>query len=249
MGRLFLEQKKHVNQIIDNFAEAKIKATAFCDTLNTLQNELHLAKTKDEFHSIVQKIISEEKKVHVFLSELTKGADEEIMSKVMTHIVCHPHFKNIVTLLNYTEIATKNIITQKELLSLSEASVNLTEEQQTALLVFIKLLKELRPIADLLVNQKERFKEHLHHVNSLDAIDEIENEVEKKSRILASALERLLPYPQDKEVRGKIIEILKTNRHLLTILESFNLSESLMEDILHARATLVAAYDSPSLGG
>lgn len=50
------------------------------------------------------------KKLHHFLLELTKGTDEETLSKVKTYIADLPNFKNVMTLLSYTEITTKNII-------------------------------------------------------------------------------------------------------------------------------------------
>ncbi|MGM9455037.1 hypothetical protein ACTAZI_17075 [Legionella bozemanae] len=250
MSRLFQEKKKNVNRIIDSFIEAKIKIDAFCDTLNVLQNELRMANAKEEFDNVVHKMINEEKKVHHFLLELTKGTDEDTLSKVKTYIADLPNFKNVMTLLSYTEITTKNIIAKKELLSLQEALSNLTEAQQTELLVFIKKLKELKPVAELLVNQKEYFKERLQEACSLDAIDKIEGEIQNKNHLITGALERLLPYPKDELVGEQIIELLKKNRHFLAVLESFSVHESLMEEILNARATLITINDeSLSLGG
>ncbi|QLZ70930.1 hypothetical protein FOLKNPGA_03750 (plasmid) [Legionella sp. PC1000] len=113
--------------------------------------------TKEEFDGVVQLTINEEKNVHRFLLELTNGTDEETISKVKAYMVDLPNFKNAMTLLNYTEIATKNIIDKKERLSLQEALSNLTIKQQTELLVFINKLKELKPIAELLINQPKAF--------------------------------------------------------------------------------------------
>jgi hypothetical protein len=194
-------------------------------------------------------IINEEKKVHQFLLELTKGIDEETMSKVKAYMDNLPDFKNAMTLLSYTKIATENIIAKKELLSLQEASSNLTEAQQTDLSIFINKLRELKSTAEVIESQKERFKKRLHETTSLDTIDEIEDEIQNRDCLIKAALERVLPYPKDEQVGEQIIEILKNNRHFLTILESFNLYESLMEEILNARATLIAMNEpSFSLG-
>ncbi len=247
MGRLFQEKKSNTKRIIDSFTEVKIKVDTFCSTLNELQNQLYMANTKEEFYNVVQMIINEEKKVHCFLLELTNGADEETMSKVKVCMADLPNFKNAMTLLRYTEIATKNVIDKKELLSLQEALSKLTMEQQTELLIFIKKLKELKSIAELFENQKELFKERLHEATTLDTVDEIEGEIQKSNRFLNGVLERLLPYPKDERVDEQIIEILKKNRHFLTILESFNVHESLMEEILHARAKLIAMNEPFSL--
>lgn len=154
-------------------------------------------------------IINEERKVHRFLLELTKGTNEESMSKVKAYMADLPKFKNVMTLLNYTETTTKNIIAKKELLSLQEASFNLSETQQTELFVFINKLKELKPVAELLVSQQNHFKELLHEATSLETIDEIENEIQNRNHLLNGALERLLPYPKDEQVSEQIIEVLK----------------------------------------
>lgn len=209
MGRLFQAKKKNAQQIIDNFTEDKIKIDAFCDALNVLQNKLYTANNRDEFDNVVQMIINEERKVHRFLLELTKGTNEESMSKVKAYMADLPKFKNVMTLLNYTETTTKNIIAKKELLSLQEASFNLSETQQTELFVFINKLKELKPVAELLVSQQNHFKELLHEATSLETIDEIENEIQNRNHLLNGALERLLPYPKDEQVSEQIIEVLK----------------------------------------
>ncbi|HHT0594650.1 TPA: hypothetical protein ACTXXA_003256 [Legionella anisa] len=240
MGRLFQEKKKSTQQIIDNFTEDKIKVDAFCHALNVLQNKLYTANKREEFDNAVQMIINVEREIHRFLLELTKGANEEAMSKVKAYMTGLPNFKNAMTLLNYTEITTKNIIAKKESLSLQEASSKLSETQQTELFVFINKLKELKPIAEMFVNQQNYFKELLHEANSLETIEEIENEIQNRNHLINGALEQLLPYPNDEQVSEQIIEVLKKNIHFLTILESFNLHESLMEEILNARATLIA---------
>ncbi|QLZ70041.1 hypothetical protein FOLKNPGA_02845 [Legionella sp. PC1000] len=248
MCKLFQEKKRNAQRVIDGFTDAKTKVDTFCNTLNMLQDKLYAANTKEEFDGVVQLTINEEKNVHRFLLELTNGTDEETISKVKAYMVDLPNFKNAMTLLNYTEIATKNIIDKKERLSLQEALSNLTIKQQTELLVFINKLKELKPIAELLINQQKLFKERLHEAPSLDVVDEIEDEVQNRNRLLKGALERLLPYPEDDMVSGEIIKILKRNRHFLTILESFDFHESLMEEILNARATIIAMNESFSLG-
>ncbi|KTD40157.1 hypothetical protein Lpar_1474 [Legionella parisiensis] len=249
MCRLFQEKKKNAQRIIDRFIEAKTKIDACCNTLNVLLNELHMVKEKQEFDNVVQLIINEEKKVHQFLLVLAEETDKDTMSKVRAYMDGLPNFKNVMTLLNYTEIATKNITDKKELLSFQEASSNLNEAQQIELSIFIKKLKELKSIAEILINQKEHFKENLQEATSLDTIDEIEDEIINRSSLINDVLERLLPYPEDELVCEQIIEILKGNRYFLAILEAFNLHESLMDDILNARATLIAMSEPFSIGG
>ena len=244
MGRLFQNKKKDVNRIFGCFVAAEAKSGEFFNKLNALQNELYTVKTKEEFDIVVQKLINEGKNVHQFLSELITGADQEIMSKVMVQLASQPNLKNFIILLNYTELAAKSIAETNESLSVQESLVGLTDEQKTALLVFITKLKELKPIAALLVNQEELFKVLLQQTTSLDALDAIETEIENKNRLLDGALERLLPYPKDELVAGQIINILKANRHLLKVLQSFDLHETLMDDILNARARILAHTDS-----
>ncbi|MCW8398860.1 hypothetical protein OQJ26_08660 [Legionella sp. PATHC038] len=244
MGRLFQDKRKDVNRIIGNFVAAEARSGDFFNKLNALQNELYTVKTKQEFDIVVQKLINEEKNVHQFLSELITGADQEILSKVMVQLASQPNLKHVIILFNYTSLVAQSVADKNESLSMQESLVGLSDEQRTALLLFITKLKELKPIAALLVNQEEVFKALLQQTNSLDDLDQIETEIENKNRLLDGALERLLPYPKDELVAGQIINILKANRHLLKVLQSFDLHETLMDDILNARARILTHTDS-----
>ena len=50
------------------------------------------------------------------------------------------------------------------------------------------------------------------------------------------AYDALVPFPQDEIVAGALIEFLEENPHIAEIMETFNFHESLMDDILAARA-------------
>lgn len=240
MGRLFQDNKEHTNRVVEKFAAAESKAGDLCQTLAALQDELYVVQTKEQFDGVVQKLIDQGKIVHHFLLELMSGVDKEVMPKVMAHLTSQPNFEHIRTLLNYTELAAKSIVAKKELLSVQESLTDLTDEQSEALLLFITKLKELKPITELLMMQEEAFKKRLGAASSLDEVDEIEAQIQKKNQLIEGALERLIPYPQDEVVAGQIIKLMQTNSHLLAILQSFDLHESLMNDILHARGTVVA---------
>lgn len=108
-------------------------------------------------------------------------------------------------------------------------------------------IKELKLIAELLENQEEVFKERLHDAVSLDVVDEIEVEIQNKNQLLDGALERLIPSPNDELVAGQIINFLKENKHLFSILQAFDLYGSLTNDILNARASIIAKKEFPDV--
>ncbi|CAM2980770.1 Uncharacterised protein [Legionella steigerwaltii] len=246
MGRIFQEKQENVSRVIGDFAKAETKIDALCKKIDLLQNKLYEVKTREEFDAVVQELIKEGKEIHQFLTKLLMGTNQEIISRVMVHLASRPDFKKIELLLNYTEHVTKSIVAKNELLSVQDSLADLTSVQKTSLLLFITKLKELKLVAEFLVKQEEGFKERLKQATSLDTVDIIEGEIENKNRLLDGAAERFIPFPEDELVAGKIINILKENTHLLTILQSFDLHETLMNDLLNARARIITNTDFPS---
>ncbi|KTC90892.1 hypothetical protein [Fluoribacter dumoffii] len=245
MSKIFQNGSKNAEQFINRFIENKSKFEDIGRTLESLKKELHNAHTTQQFDNSVQKIINETQNAHQFISALLKEANQEVLSKVMARLHGDSQFKNCVPLLNDMENANR-AASQKEALSLKEALVGLDAAQQHAFLLFIQKVKELKPIAASLVNQEEVFKKRLQNADSLEEVDTLETEIEIKNQVIEGALERLLPYPTDELVAGQILKFLKENRHLLAVLQSFDLHETLMDDLLDARELIAATTEFSS---
>jgi hypothetical protein len=244
MSTLYQDNRAMTNQIMHDLISAEVQAKAYVAHLNNLQNELRSVKTKKEFAHVVQNLIALEKNIEQFLTEKTHGSGQELMPKITADLAHMSHCKNMIRLLNYSGLASKDTSATKEKSSQNELLKNLNAEQVAAAMAYITVLRELKPIAELLNTQKKQFQERLEYAESLDAIDAIESEVEAKSKTVDGLLNDLLPYPTDEVVAGKLIDFLKENNHLMNVLQSFDMEELLIDDIPNARAAMSANSDN-----
>ncbi|MGL5742282.1 MAG: hypothetical protein ACRCXC_06895 [Legionella sp.] len=228
------------SQIITNLEASEPRIKSLCDNLNVLEYELSSVNSGVAFDVTVEKLIDEIKTVHRFLSSLTNNAEQEVMSKVMAQIATEDNYKNAVRLFNYMTSATKSIHEAKERLSLNEVLVNLDESQRLEAMNYINALKELKPIADLLGKHVLLCRELLAQVNSEEELNVLEARIKNRGFEIENAFKQLMRYPQDEVVAEKLIEFLKINPHLIDIAQYSDIYEFLMDDILAARARLVA---------
>lgn len=233
---ILIDKKLLAQQVIDNLSIIQAEAKGYNEQLLELQEKLALVQNFPDFHLIVQQIIETEKEVHNFLLKHMCGLDQDVMDIVNAYLSKHDSFFVVKNVVDFYKIVSERIIATKERLSEDELSNLLTPEKRIVFKEFIARIKELKPMMDVFNHQKITFKKRLEDADSLDDINHIEHDIESQNDAFSMVFSKVIQYPEDEDIAGALINYLESNPQLLAVMESFNLHESLMDDILGARA-------------
>jgi hypothetical protein len=225
-------------QIINNLDTITPQITQYSNSIDAFKKSLLSAKTNEEFHKIVEQVIFEGKEVYKIYVDATKGMDNEVQLAIDEKINNDERLKATMEALHFNNTLSDSIIKTKERLSENELLAKLPHDKKLTAESFILSIKALKPIASILKSQKEVLQKRIEKVTSHTELDTLEDQIEQQNNALSSVYNSMVTYPSDEETAGILIEYLETNPHILAIMKSFNLLESLTDDVLFKRAEL-----------
>lgn len=234
------QDKKIIAQkVIDNLNALKPQAIIYNEQINAFKESLSSVGSMQDFFEIVQQIIAKGKEVHKVLDKAMEGMDSETKEAVNEYIGKDDGLTRVVAALHFDKTLSNSIVATKERLSKNIFNA-LPEAKKAIVEKFISAVKELKPIADLLDSQKKLLQQRLSEITLASELDKLEEEIIAQDKAISSVYTKMISYPKDEETAGVLMEYLETNHHLLATLKAFDFYESLVDDILAARAEITS---------
>ncbi|KTD33882.1 hypothetical protein [Legionella israelensis] len=141
---------------------------------------------------------------------------------------------SILDSINYVETFYADTVGNKERLSKEELEEQLSPEEFRVLVSCIRNIVALKPVADLIADKVEDFKNRLEDAQSLEEVEDIESEIAILQQSLDRTYQQSVHFPQDEKTAGALIEYLDFNHHIRKIAEAFNVQGKLTDDVLYA---------------
>ncbi len=236
LQQLSTQEQEVARTIMTNLRTSLPKAMECINVLEQYKQQLALSESFAVFHSIVRKAITHGREPFQVYLRATDGMNEAIFNAIEEHIKHDVELTKIKNALHFNSFLANDIIAAKERLSMQSLYSKVSDRGREIADAFIQSIKGLQTIKSELLSDGEDFKVRLEKITSSEELDSIETEIEQYNQRMLVAYDALVPFPQDEIVAGALIEFLEENPHIAEIMETFNFHESLMDDILAARA-------------
>lgn len=231
------EKKTIALGLIARLREKQFEAIQFNRQLNTYKKQL--ASVKPElFLSLVLQIIPFQNEVYKLLSETLGIVDHEVLESIKDFFKQEPNSNAISSLLNYSNVINNLIVHTREKQSETSLFESLPEHKRALASTYIQEIRALKPFSDIIQEEVQRWKTRLQDITSIEALDEIDNELSILNTAIMETYNALITPLEDEEVNIALTTFLRANPHLLAQMKAFDFYESLTDDLLFRRGTL-----------
>lgn len=237
------DKKLWAQQIISNLEGIKPNANRYAKELVDLQAEIDSSQSLDEFYEVVGRIVNLDKAIGQLLPR-----DNDVIKVISQRIHNDPQSSSIEFLLDFlSDFSTvlAKIAGVKERFLTKQLCDKLSDKEKNAAMNYIGAVKSLKSTSEHLNRQKDEFRTRLEQASTLDEVSTIEEEIHRQDAACRLIVSATVPYPENENTAGLIIDFMDSNDHLMNILRSFNFAPHLEDDVLHATGRL--SLPSPSM--
>jgi hypothetical protein len=239
------DYKQRAQLILQNLDSVQLDIENYNEKLVFLGEKLDNVHSFSDFFEVVNDIIKAEAALDKFLLKEMKGLNKNVKDIIIRDIKDKNEFQSFTNILSFNQIITDKILKNKERLSIERLEEQLPEKKYKIAKKFIHSITVLKPLSQLIEKQKNQFKTLLDSASSMAQISDIEKQIDDQDRDYLEAYQTLINFPTDEKIAGAIIKFLETNQHIKAIMKSFDFAESLVDDVLNARAR-VTLSESPT---
>lgn len=231
------QKRAIVMEILSNLSLLEPNAIAYQKEIEQFKVSLHTAPNEEKFFDETTKIIARGKEAHMFLAQALTGLDQTLAPALDECIAEDPKLSQIMNALNFNQALQDNIVREKERLDEEKIYRSLPMGKHKMVSDFIMSLKALEKEINVLNSMKKTFQAELVAASTAEEVNKIEAEIELKNQAMLGIYHQTLLFPEDEEVAGALINHLDVNPRLKGVMESFSFHESLVDDIMSARAS------------
>lgn len=229
------EQRRNVLHIIENLRTLEGAALEFADKHTTHIDQLERASSQEELFGIVQKIALDSTEADTILMEATKTLDTaELFAALDECIQENPQLTKIWSALHFSTSIPDCILATKERLDRDGIYARFSGTKKDAARTFFESIAALKPIADILVKQKEVFQTQLLDCSSIDEVCALEKKINAHNDV-ASKVKNAATLPSEEDVKLAVVRYINNNARIQSTWLAFSLSDSLADDILNAK--------------
>jgi hypothetical protein len=229
------EQRRNVLHIIENLRTLEGAALEFADKHTAHINQLERASSQEELYGIVQKIALDSTEADAILMEATKTLDTaELFAALDECIQEDAQLTKIWSALHFSTSIPDCILATKERLDRGDIYTRFSGTKRETARTFIEGIAALKPIAEIIVRQKEVFQTQLSDCSSIDEVCALEEKINAHNDV-ASKIKNAVALPGEEDVRAAVVNYINNNTHIRSTWLAFSLSDSLAEDILNAK--------------
>lgn len=237
-AKLFSEtdEKSATNKIYKKLVDNHANIEAYYQRLIQLDKVLDKTESFLDFYQVVEDMIQLETSINAFLrnNSINKLAREQLISARKNDET----FKPLVSVLNAHQIIARKILENKERLNIVRMKEELPEKNYKDAMKFIDSIHAMKPLANVIEQQKTSFTAQLDSAETMEQVNNIENKIDVLDSSFKKVLESQIDYPQDEATAGAIIKFLETNEHLKDMIASFNFAESLVDEVMNSKVRL-----------
>jgi len=236
MENLAVEKKSALLNIFKKLEGLDVEVSKFNQQIKSYTKLLNDAKTKENFFEVIDNISRTSREANAIFSREIIGMDDDMRSVFKELSKTNQNIANMFNAVYFSDALNEPIIATKERLTEQSLYRKLSGKKLEMAKDFIDSIRSLKPIIGQIDAQKESFIAALENSTTADEVNFLENAIEERNKVFDGVYKKLTHFPEDEVVSGAVIQFLNTNTHFLASMEKFNFYESLVDNIMKARA-------------
>jgi len=235
IDKLNQQQRSKLLLVVSNLQALDSQALKILDKQNLHKTQLESVSSKEEFFKLVEEISQSSADADKILLGITQHIDKEILAALTEYVNNDAQLTMIWDALHFSSSMRDFIIATKERLSEKELFERFDDKRKEMVLRFFSGIQAIKPMADILNKQREIFRQELLDCSSINEVNKVEDRIDAHQQAAATIYEKEVLFPKDEGVAGAIIQYLELNPQVRAIMTSFDLAESLTDDVFAAK--------------
>lgn len=237
-GTLTKQQNASLQEIVNNLRVLQPQAQTILEKQMRHKAQLEKASSWESFFEIVEEITNSATDADNILQMITENIDSKVAEALTEYLSVDAELMSIWSAFIFSQSMPDCIRATKERLSEKDLYEKFSGEKREMLRKFLEGIEVIKPIADVLKQQRELFRKELRDCSSIEDVNTVENKITAHDRAASIIYKKEIVYPSDDTVAGALIEYLEKNPQVQETLSSFDLSESLVDAVLDAKMRL-----------